>query len=255
VLELLRDPVWQFIAAAFTMTAIFISLAIYLAQRRHKALTYEVLSQAELAGMTGEIDGRLQMLFEGAPIHSAYLIVLRFVNTGNVAITPADYQRDLTCRFDDDARIISANLTETTPKNLVPILTIQDPALVIKPILLNSGDSMTIQCILTNFQGKIDIDTRIVDVKRVEGRVERTERTMLIIFFGCALMIVCPFADSIIFPRPPLLLTHPESLLFSAGAVVGFGIAMWGLITSRFLRRSFILTLRLLARYLTRANS
>ena len=77
MIDLLRDPVWQFIGATIAIVAIIVSLAVYFAQRRKKRLTYEILSRTPLLSMVEESAGKLQILFEGEIVRDVFLVVLK----------------------------------------------------------------------------------------------------------------------------------------------------------------------------------
>ena len=83
--EFLRDPAWQFAGAMFALLAIFVSLLLYRAEKRRKALSYEILSRTPLLSMAEVIEGKLQILFEGEPVSSVHLVVLRCHCSGKMS--------------------------------------------------------------------------------------------------------------------------------------------------------------------------
>jgi hypothetical protein len=170
--EDLRDPVWQFIGAVLAVLAIIVTLALYFMQRRRKILTYEILSRTPLLSVAEELEGKLQILFEGEPVQKVHLLVLKLANTGNVPVTTADYEKEVKFKFGDKTRILTAEVSEMNPSNLMATVSIDNESVVLKPVLLNSGDAVTIKALLSQFNGIVNVDGRVVGVKAIEKKRE-----------------------------------------------------------------------------------
>ena len=61
-MELLRDPVWQFVGAVLAVLAIVASIAIYRLQKVPKRLAYEIVSRSTLLTVKEEIESKVQVL-------------------------------------------------------------------------------------------------------------------------------------------------------------------------------------------------
>jgi hypothetical protein len=190
--EILRDPVWQFIATFFVgVTAIIVSIILYLKQRQRKALSYEIVSSIPLLSMEEEVKERLQILFNNKPVQKVYLVIVRIVNSGNVPITSADYEIPVSFCFHEDTKVLTAEISETNPENLRASLVIENTKIILTPILLNSGDSITIKMLVSQFDGQISVDGRIIGVKRIQNLVEhRIKLYSFILFFTLFFLIV-----------------------------------------------------------------
>lgn len=189
-LDLLRDPAWQFVGAVIALIALVITFLIYWLQRQRKAIGYEVVSKNQLLTVREELEGRLQVMYEGQPARDICLLVVRLTNTGNVAIATADYERPVSLSTGQSSKILSAVVTEVDPENLVVALKSEESRVVIDPVLLNSKDSITLKLLVSDFSGVILTDGRIVGVKAIERRGETTGyHTFLMMVFATCIAI------------------------------------------------------------------
>jgi len=166
--EFLRDPLWQFVGALLAFVAILVSLSLHRLQRNRKAFSYEVISRTLLLSIKEEIKGRLQILLDGNVVRDIHMIVIRVLNSGNVPIVPSDYDRTVKFAFGEKTQILSAEVIETNPENIEASVSIVSQKVVLTPVLLNVGDSITLKTLLSQFDGKIDVDGRIIGVKQLQ---------------------------------------------------------------------------------------
>jgi len=188
--EIIRDPIWQFIGAILALAAIFISIGLYLRQRRRKAMSYEIVSQTPLLSMEEEVKGKLKILFEDEPVQKVHLIVAKIINAGNLPILPTDYQRPLSFGFDNEARVLTAEVIETNPDSLEASIGIEGKKVAFEPTLLNEKDSITLKMLVSQFDGKVTVDGRIIGVKDIRKFTEWPVYFFLasVIGFGLALI-------------------------------------------------------------------
>jgi hypothetical protein len=191
--EILRDPLWQFIGVILALIAIGVSILIYLLQRNRKSLSYEVLSDTPLLTLKEELEGRLQILYEGTPIKNAQLIVIRILNSGNMPIPANDYERPLQFVFGNSAKILSAEVTDKVPDNLLANVTVTDHGFELKPTLLNSKDSITVKVLVSDYQKILKADARIIGVKSVQPMNDFPPGSLLLMLVGLALLMIGMF--------------------------------------------------------------
>ncbi len=170
-MELLRDPIWQFAGAAIGVAAIIASIYMFLRQRAVKSLGYEILTQTELLSIKKEIKSKVQVTYAGKPVENVHLVTIRISNDGNVPISASNYERPLSFSFNDKATILSADITEVSPKSLKPLIGIESSKVILEPMLLNSGDTIQVSLLLAEHDGKIESDARIEGVSEVKGEI------------------------------------------------------------------------------------
>lgn len=204
--SVLRDSVWQFIGAALTFIAIFVSIVRSWTQRRRKSLSYELLSSVSILSMATELEGRLQLLFQGEQIHKAYLLVIRLSNTGNTPILSSDYERPVCFKFGDNTRILAAEVSETNPGNIEASVIADEQGIKLQPLLLHSGDSIAFKALVSQFDGEVDIDGRIVGVKKITKRERKFVRGVPIILVVVAVSLLVLLSHLALMLQPILLL-------------------------------------------------
>lgn len=176
MLDILRDSIWQFIGAILALIAIILILV----QRKRKALSYKIISNTPLVKIKEDIKGRLQVLFDEKPVENIYLIIINFINSGNLPIKSADYESPVNLNFNEDVQLLTAEVIDTNPKTLEVSAKIEGTKVLLKPTLLNENDSITIKVLVNQFDGNFSVGGRIIGVKEIR---ELTERKLLKSFF------------------------------------------------------------------------
>lgn len=189
MLELLRDPIWQFAGAVLAFIAIAISVAMYLAQRQRKDVTYELLSNTQLLTLREKGLGQLQLTYNGIPVDNPRLAVIRLTNSGNIPIGTADYERPISFTFGEGSTVLSSAITATSPDNLTASVETKDNLVVLQPALLNPRDSLTLKLLVSGEECDLRADGRIHGVHRIHSAVERLWIDWIILTAGLLMII------------------------------------------------------------------
>lgn len=229
MIDFFRDPVWQFVGALLALAAIIISIILFLAQRKRKKLSYEIISKTGILSASEEISGKFQILFQGETVKNVHLLMVRFCNTGNLPITTGDYERLVSLNFKKSERILSAEVSETTPPNLFAKLRTTNQSIELDPILLNPGDSISIKILISEYQNEFEIDGRIVGVRSVEKRVESLGWSMFLMILGLFLISI----GMAIMTRNPNI-NDPVSVV---AVISGYLLIISGMLSNRRTRR------------------
>lgn len=245
MLELLRDPLWQFIGAMLAVAALGASFLIYQLQRSRKAITYEVISRTNLLTVREELEGKLQVLYEGEPAKSLTLIVLKVWNSGNQPILSVDFERPLSFCTGKASRLLTAAVTYVEPPELVAEFEAAENFLIVKPGLLNSGDAVTFKLLVRDASSSLCPDARIVGVKSVRRAGEGSKvspilatTAMVLLAAGFYLFLAnVPRAEN----KPPL---PPVALTGIAIASVGYFIMIYALVKMRWFRMRLLRLIR-----------
>ena len=178
--KILRDPLWQFVAVVLAVLAIIISVLL---QRRKKALSYEIVSKTPVLSTAEEIAGKLQIRFQGESVQGVYLLVIRIINTGNIPIASSDYERPLSIHFYKETRVLTGEVSQSDPININAQIEVHDQSILVMPVLLNKGDSITIKALVSNYSCMPKFDGRIIGVKNISPRTDTSY------YWASALMI------------------------------------------------------------------
>ena len=225
MIELLRDPAWQFVGVLLALIAIAATIIIYLLQRQKKRIAFNLVSKNQLLTVREELEGKLQVLYDGQPARDIRLLVIRVSNVGNVAIATNDYERPLSFSTGLSSKVLSAVVTDVDPPNLDVDLGVNESQIMIKPVLLNPKDSLTIKCLVSDFSDQLNVDARIIGVRKIEDagtssgyQTVFTAISLILTLVGFYLMIrYNPKPDV----RPPTPIEVQAGMAFLAAGYIG----------------------------------
>jgi hypothetical protein len=163
------DAAW--VGALASVAAAVIAIITSLRARKNKSLAYEILSESPLVSISDEVKGSLQVLFNGKPVENLHLLLIKFVNDGNVPIARDDFERCFTLLLKDGSDIISVEAVQTTPDNLAPSINVGGQVITVDPIMLNPGDAFTIKILVSKYSGEADkvaVDARVLGIRSIQ---------------------------------------------------------------------------------------
>jgi len=170
-MDILRDPIWQFMGALLALVAIVVAIYIYFLQKYKKSLSYTILTDNELLTTSEELHGKIKIFFGKTRIQNINFLAIQIKNEGNVPILPTDFYEKLSLSFGSKTKILSAELTERYPDTLKPILRVETTTLLIDPILINHEDYFTIKVLLSQYDNQIKVGGRIAGVKSIRKAI------------------------------------------------------------------------------------
>lgn len=165
--DLFRDSIWTFVGTVLALAAIVVAVAIYYGQKQRKRILVDAVGAVPLIRGGGAIDG-LEIKFRGEALESAIISIFKIHNIGNTPIPAADYENPIEIKFEEGARVLSANVTSSDPENIPADITHTEDRLTIAPHLLNCGDSVTYRALLTGTNGSFKVMGRVAGVKLIE---------------------------------------------------------------------------------------
>lgn len=168
MLELLRDPAWQFVGAVLALLALIATVVIYRRQQQNPALAWQVLSTTPLLSVGNELRSRIKILLDDQPVDQVHLILLRLINMGTGAIRPTDFERPLCFAFGMTTIILNGEVTKASDPSLQATIALSVDELRVDPVLLNGGDWIEIKVLVTQYDGPIKVDGRIAGVKQIQ---------------------------------------------------------------------------------------
>ena len=189
MLELLRDPIWQFIGAVLAALGIGAAFLFSWLQRQIKELAFGIVSSRRAISVADEVSSRVTIHLDGKIVKNLHLLVFGLKNSGHRAITQSDFERPFNISF-SDGQVVSAEVTSQVPANLGATLAIAESSIELQPLLLNAGDKMLLQVLLSAPSPSYSVDTRILDVSALAPINVQPRRPP---FFQSALPIVIGF--------------------------------------------------------------
>lgn len=163
MIELLRDPAWQFAGILLAAAAVVASFWIYWLQRQTKELAFGIVSSRRLLTVADEISSRVRVELDGREIKDLHLTVYGLKNSGRRAVPASDFDRPLSLNF-ALGQVVSAQVSSQAPRNLGAKLLVTDSVVQLEPLLLNPGDHVLIQILLSPGSPRGQLDGRVIDV-------------------------------------------------------------------------------------------
>lgn len=163
MIESLRDPVWQFVGVVLTALGVAAAFWIYWLQRQIKEIAFGLLSSRRPLAIADELSSRVTVELDGKIVGNLHLLVFGLKNSGHRAVAPADFQSPLRIQF-VEGQVVSAEIGSQAPLNLGAKLLISEAEVVLQPLLLNPGDQVLIQVLLSSATPTYSLDARVLDV-------------------------------------------------------------------------------------------
>lgn len=171
----------RLLAPLATAIGIMVSIILWILNQRRKQLSYRVLFQGPLFQADRDVAERLLSRFDRIPSSDLGLVVVQLVNNGHLPISPSDFQSRLVISAGPGANVLFTNLSATAPGDLDErcrsaegekkslIDGFSGHEVVLAPILLNPGDSITVQILAANLRGGIKVIGHINGIGRISS--------------------------------------------------------------------------------------
>ena len=187
----LENPSWQVSINAFIgLLTIVISIIIFRKQQSQKEITFWVLSDQPILNFVeefkNEVAGRIQTLFDTKPATDIRRVEISVWNSGNTPIVENEYTEPIKFEFGENAEILEAIITKTTPNNMNVSLKSDSKQITLEPFLLNRRDAVTFKVLLaqTPIMKDVSVRTRVVGMNQILDYNKRnaTKRSLARIF-------------------------------------------------------------------------
>jgi hypothetical protein len=171
-MEILRDQSWQFWGMVLTVC---VSIYIYRAQKSQSNLAFGVLSNRQLVALDTNFHSRIKVLVDGKPVENVHLIVCAIKNAGNKAFTKEDITH-LNITFGEMAWVLDAKITRQYPENLRADLITENQKLCVELGLLNPGEYLVFQVLVSCAFPSVVCDARIRNVTELSTLESKSSR-------------------------------------------------------------------------------
>lgn len=216
------QPWWPVTTVVVTAVAILVPVLIFLAERERPSLALEVRALTALVspGLEQFDDLTISHIGDGglsAPIDELWLTSFRLINDGNTTIRKEDFETAIWVRLQDNQAVLGIRIGESNPEYLTPTVA-HDPhddgpiancCVLILPLLLNPGDSISFSVISTGPMPNPQIESRIARIKEIakiaapqgQGEIHISRLMALTIVITLAVAIVWIFLTFVLYRR------------------------------------------------------
>jgi len=159
---------WKFLfSGAATLAALFAAWLPYF-QSPTTAIEVRLVSQSALQPIVSKDKAfGLEMTIDKVPVNDPYLSVLQIVNVGNKPVPSTDFERPLEILLDKNRAILRTEITEVNPKDLKPIIESNKELILMRPMLLNPNDSITLSVLTSGGLPTFTPSSRILGISSV----------------------------------------------------------------------------------------
>lgn len=198
MLELLRDPAWQFVGVLLGLAAIAVSIWVYFAQKPKKGLLVENIVRIPLVRVGPSHIPGLNVTFQGRPVENASIALVKVTNIGNAPLPASDFEEPLALWFGAKSQVLHAEISSTSPFGIPILASASDREVLFSRNLLNPGDSYQCRVLVQNSSGAFKVKGRIAGVNEIQ-RVQRIR----LWFPALVLVALVVLIGSMVFaPRP-----------------------------------------------------
>lgn len=172
IIDVLRDGVWQSIAAFLAVIALIWGFYTYVLDKPVYDLQVVILSDTSLVKITEGFTEEVKVIYAGRETENVTLIEIKLENAGNQSIPAASFDRPLRFLFPKDVEILKATQIEAVPSNLQLQINVIKNEVAISPTLLNPQDRVTIRFVAMNLPSDLtgspfEVDARILGIKDI----------------------------------------------------------------------------------------
>lgn len=150
--------------------------------KKIKSFCFEILTNEPILTSAEEVSGKIKLYYEESQdskiqIRDGLLLIIKFINNGDTPIKSDDFDVPISISFSPDADILSAEIIRTKPEGLKPELDVFKNQIILKPLLLNQKDTITVKMVLMKFRkgSSININGRIVDIPEIKAVEQKKE--------------------------------------------------------------------------------
>jgi hypothetical protein len=205
------------------IVAIAVSISIYFLNRKRKALSYEVVRNDELIKVDEGLRNRVEITVDGNPTSGVTLVIIDIQNTGNEPIKKEDFDKPLSFMFEDPAKVISARVLGTKPKDLGAVMNTAQDSVSLCPLLLNKGDAISVEILLTGRTKNVTHSARVVGISEGKGSLS-LGRTVLSNGELLSTWLGAGGVGAALIATIPLISPFSTALLIAMGALFGTGL-------------------------------
>jgi hypothetical protein len=162
----LKDP--RIIVGILAIINAIVIAVIFHWWRNRKALSYEVISDVPLFSIRQEIKHRVEVMLDGNSVGNVHLVIVKIINDGRVPIEDKDFVVPITIKVDENSELLTPEITKTIPTDLPAKLVKDDKSVRIEPLMLNRGDSITVQVLASELSTPINITGRIKGIPQLK---------------------------------------------------------------------------------------
>lgn len=160
---------WKYwLTLSVTVVGVLATVWIWQSELVSKSLHFEMASQTALQATTSQALKGVKLSVDGVDVVSPFITVLKLAHDGSRPIQSADFEGPIKIIAEHPATVLKAEVTEVNPKDLQPAVHVDGGIISISPLLLNSGDTVTVAVITSGSAPKFSVRSRIAGIPSIK---------------------------------------------------------------------------------------
>src|SRR5438094_7729305 len=104
-MNILRDPLWQFIGVIIAIAALLLTIFLFKKQVRRKEILWDIAENVSLSSFNISDHIKSTLVYKTLRLDDVTLIYLSIWNSGNVEILPDDFNTPITIEFGNKTKV------------------------------------------------------------------------------------------------------------------------------------------------------
>lgn len=207
MLDLLRDSLWQGVGAGLSLIGTLVTLWAFYVQRSTKALSFSHFSYPVFAIADQSLATKITVMHQNRQVDRLSILWLDFSCNGKLSILRSDFERPISVTVDSSVTLLEAQSVKRRSTDQIASLNCESGRCEIAPMLLNSGDTLSIKLLIEGDTSKSSfvVDSKIVGVRDITSKGHKG----LTVFWpyltvqsvSIVMLLIAEFESSRIFPN------------------------------------------------------
>jgi hypothetical protein len=228
VLELLRDPAWQFVGALLALLTIAVTVWLFILQSPRRRLLVERIARVPFITIGADRIPGLRLTVDDRLVEEATVVLVRITNIGNAPLQSSDFEVPISLQFAPGSHVLDAQISEAQPEGLPIEVQRQDAVVTFSRGLLNPGDTFTCRVLVQDSKGTYLPMARVAGVRHLD-----TARPVSVVRSAVMLTAIVVLLVSVLLsPKPMstgLLSVRADEVPYLLANVVSLLVLMVGL--------------------------
>ena len=159
---------WKYtLSFIVALVGIAIPMGLWQLDQNVHSITVRLVASTALQPQGKQSIPDIEVSIGGVKLQSPYLSTLELINTGSKPIQASDFETPVELALDNHASVVRARVSLTNPNEIKADLMIDKDVIILKPLLLNPSDSITLTVITTGDSPVFSPKARIAGVSRI----------------------------------------------------------------------------------------
>jgi hypothetical protein len=161
----LGDPAWAAAGTVFAGLALVITFVYR--RRRSRKLLARSIDTLPVVSVHADAADKVSLLIEGREVETAHLLNVELANLGTMPIRESDFERPIAINLGPRGSALDIQFSNLDPPDLQPHAWTEGNLIYLQPLLLNSGDSLSLKALVQDLDGDPKLEARVAGVPRL----------------------------------------------------------------------------------------